>query len=162
MTGTLASAGILAAMAAIGLGAAQGALAAPTTPEIDLKVRIVVSTEPVRAGGQSEAVVTLTPPAGIHLNQYPPIRLSLDDSPPVIFPEREIKVGLDKMPENPEDNPFHRVDPIRVKFRVDRHDADQKIQVRGKLKYTYCVAKSGYCAPGVKDLAFTVPVTAGP
>lgn len=152
---------LLFAAAALAAAVAP-ASSAPTTPEIDLKIKIAVPQRPVHTGKEGEALVTLTPPSGVHINQYPPIRLTLESNPPVVFSSREIKVGLDKMPENAEENAFHTVAPIRVPFRVEKHDGDGKIPIKGKIRYTYCVARSGYCAPGVKEITFSVPVTAAP
>jgi len=131
-------------------------------PDVDLKIEVALAPGAVKAGSKSEAVVTLTPPSGIHVNQYPPIRLTLESAPPVIFEPDSYKLGLDAMPDNPEKNPFKTIDPIKVRFRVAPHASDAKIAVKGKLKFFYCVAASGYCAPGTKDVAFTVPVAAGP
>ena len=153
----------LAAWAALAYWAALGsghAHASPTTPDIDLKISVAVPNQPVPAGSEGEAFVTLTPPSGIHLNHYPPIRLALDPSPSLVFPQSEIKVGLDKMPDDLDKNPFEVVDPIRVRFRVGENASGGKVQVQGKLRFTYCVAKSGYCAPGTKPVSFTVPVAA--
>jgi len=131
-------------------------------PDVDLKIEVALAPGAVKAGSKSEAVVTLTPPSGIHVNQYPPIRLTLESAPPVIFEPDSYKLGLDAMPDNPEKNPFKTIDPIKVRFRVAPHASDAKIAVKGKLKFFYCVAASGYCAPGTKDVAFTVPIAAGP
>ena len=150
------------AIAIVALLAVAPAAGTPAAPEIDLKIKIAVPERPVPAGAEGEAVVTLAPPSGIHLNQYPPIRLTLEPSPPLVFPKTEIKVGLDKMPENLEQNPFTTIDPIHVKFSVGKHDGDGRISVKGKLRFFYCVAKSGYCAPGAKDISFSVPVTTAP
>jgi hypothetical protein len=149
------------AIAAACLAASLTALAA-AVPDVDLKIDIALAPGAVKAGSKSEAVVTLTPPSGIHVNQYPPIRLTLESAPPVIFEPDSYKLGLDAMPDNPEKNPFKTIDPIKVRFRVAPHASDAKIAVKGKLKFFYCVAASGYCAPGTKDVTFTVPVAAGP
>ena len=131
-------------------------------PDVDLKIEVALAPGAVKAGSKSEAVVTLTPPSGIHINQYPPIRLTFENAPPVTFEPDSYKLGLDKMPDDPEKNPFKSVDPIKVKFRVAAHTADAKVAVKGKVKFFYCVAASGYCAPGTKDVAFVIPVSAGP
>ena len=136
-------------------------LAASSLPDVNLKIDVTLPTGAIKAGSKSEAVVTLTPPSGIHINQYPPIRLTLENAPPVFFEPASYKVGLDTMPDNPEKNPFKRIDPIKVHFRVAPHAADTKVPIKGKLKFFYCVAASGYCAPGTKEVAFTVPVAAG-
>ena len=150
-----------AAIAAVCLAASLTGGAA-AIPDVDLKIQVALAPEPVKAGSKSEAVVTLTPPSGIHVNQYPPIRLTLDSAPPVIFEPDSYKLGLDAMPDPPEKNPFKTIDPIKVRFRVAPHASDSKVAVKGKLKFFYCVAASGYCAPGTKDVAFTVQVAAGP
>lgn len=149
------------AIAAACLAASLTAVGA-AVPDVDLKIQVALAPGAVKAGSKSEAVVTLTPPSGIHINQYPPIRLTLESAPPVIFEPDSYKLGLDAMPDNPEKNPFKTIDPIKVRFRVAPHASDAKIEVKGKLKFFYCVAASGYCAPGSKDVAFTVPVAAGP
>jgi len=147
---------VLAALLIASITAAAAAI-----PPVDVKVQVDLAPGPVKAGSKSEAVVTLTPPSGIHINQYPPIRLTLENAPPVIFEPESYKVGLDAMPDDPEKNPFKTVDPIKVHFRVTPHSADAKVPVKGKVKFFYCVKASGYCAPGTKDVVFTVPVAAG-
>ena len=157
------SIGFLTAAVVSGVCAAASLTAlSAAIPEIDLKIQVAQATGPVKAGSKSEAVVTMTPPSGIHINQYPPIRLTFENAPPVTFEPDSYKLGLDKMPDDPEKNPFHEVDPIKVKFRVAPHTADAKVAVKGKLKFFYCVKASGYCAPATKDVTFTVPVAAGP
>jgi uncharacterized protein (DUF58 family) len=136
-------------------------LAASGLPDVDLKIQVALASSAVKAGSKSEAVVTLTPPSGIHINQYPPIRLTLENAPPVTFEPDSYKLGLDAMPDNPEKNPFEKIDPIKVRFRVAPHASDAKVAIKGKLKFYYCVKASGYCAPGTKDVTFTVPVAAG-
>jgi hypothetical protein len=158
---TKSARGTWVALAAGCLAASIGALAA-AVPDIDLKIEVSLAPGPVKAGSKSEAVVKLTPPSGIHINQYPPIRLTFESVPPVIFEPDSYKIGLDAMPDPPEKNPFKTVDPIKVRFRVAAHAADAKVAVKGKLKFFYCVAASGYCAPGTKEVAFSVPVAAGP
>ena len=128
--------------------------------EIDLKIDVSVDKPPVAAGSQGEAVMTLTPPAGIHINRYPPVRLTLEPPSAVTFDATTFKVGLDAMPDDPEKNPFETVDPIRMKFKVGQAARAGQVPVKGKLKFFYCVAKSGYCAPGNKDVTFNVPVAA--
>lgn len=152
--------GKLPALAGSTLFAVAFVFAAPTTPDIDLKIQVSVPKKPVATGAEGEAVVTLTAPSGVHLNRYPPIRLTLEKSPPLVFPQTEIKVGLEKMPEDIETNPFEKVDPIRVRFHVGNHDGDANVPVKGKLRFYYCVKKSGYCAPGHKDIAFNIPISA--
>src|SRR5436190_8394611 len=132
--------------------AAASAAGVAAIPDVDLKIAVALAPGAVKAGSRSEAMVTLTPPSGIHINQYPPIRLTLESAPPVIFEPDSYKLGLDAMPDNPEKNPFKSIDPIKVKFHVAPHAADSKVAVKGKLKFFYCVAASGYCAPGTKDV----------
>jgi hypothetical protein len=129
--------------------------------EIDLKVEISVPESPLSTGTAGEAVVTLTPPSGIHLNKYPPIRVTMDEAKGIVFDPSTVKVGLEAMPDDPEQNPFKKVDPIHLKFTVGDHDGDSKIPVKGKLRFYYCVAASGFCAPGSKEITFTIPVTKG-
>ena len=136
-------------------------VAASSLPDVNLKIDVTVPSTAVKAGSKSQVVVTLTPPSGIHINQYPPIRLTLENAPPVTFEPESYKLGLDAMPDNPEKNPFKTIDPIKVNFRVGPHAADTKVPVKGKLKFFYCVVASGYCAPGTKEVSFTVPVAAG-
>lgn len=138
-------------------------LAASAKPsEIDIKVLVSVPNGPIAAGGEGEAVVTLTAPSGVHINRYPPIRLTVEPNPPISFPQATLKVGLDAMPKNMDENSFDTVDPIHLKFHVERHRSDGSIPIKGKLRYTYCVKRSGFCAPGTKDISFTVPVSAQP
>ncbi len=140
--------------------AVPGVIASPAKPDIDLKVQVSTSRPTIRAGSDGEAILTLTPPPGIHVNRYPPIRLTVEPSPPITFRESTVKVGLDAMPDDPEKNPFETIDPIHLKFHVGEHASEGKIPIKGKLRFVYCVARSGYCANGAKDISFTVPVSA--
>ena len=145
------------------IGASIPSDAAGSKPsDIDIKVNVDLPKSAVPTGGEGEAIVTLTPPAGVHLNRYPPIRLTVEPNPPVTFAETSLKVGLDAMPKDMDQNAFDPVDPIHVKFKVGRHGQDSSILIKGKLRYTYCVARSGYCAPGTKDISFNIPVSAQP
>jgi hypothetical protein len=92
------------------------------------------------------------------LNRYPGIKLTLDPNPALVFPDKTVKVGLDAMPDDPDTNAWQTIDPIHVKFRVGEKAQAGKVPVKGQIKFYYCVAKSGYCAPGKKDVAFNVPV----
>lgn len=138
-------------------------MAAASKPsDVDIKVKVDLPKSAVPTGGEGEAIVTLTAPAGVHLNRYPPIRLTVEPNPPVTFAETSLKVGLDAMPKDMDQNAFEPVDPIHVRFKVGRHGQDSSIPIKGKLRYTYCVARSGYCAPGTKDISFSIPVSAQP
>ena len=149
--GSLARALAVAACIAGPLAAVRAAI-----PEVDVKIDVALAPGAVKAGTKSEAVVTLTPPSGIHINQYPPIRLTFENAPPVTFEPDSYKLGLDKMPDDPEKNPFKSVDPIKVKFRVAPHTADANVPIKGKVKFFYCVAASGYCAP--ERASLTIPL----
>ena len=144
----------------VAFAAAPLALGIPKPPDLDLKINIAVPQQAVATGAEAEAVVSITPPAGVKLNKYPPIRVTVEGNPPIEFEQTTVKVGLDEMPENAELNHFDTIEPIHLKFKVGKHNGDGKIPIRGKVKLTYCVAKSGYCAPVTKDLSFAVPIQA--
>ena len=132
--------------------------AAPAAPDVDVKIDVAVPSSPVAPGASSEAVLKLTAPQGVHLNRYPGIKLTLDPNPELVFPDKTVKVGLDAMPDDPDQNAWDMIDPIHVRFQVGEKAQAGKIPVKAQIKFYYCVAKSGYCAPGKKDVAFNVPV----
>ncbi len=132
--------------------------AAPKPADVDLKITVAVPQQAVAAGAEGEAVISFAAPAGIKFNKYPPIRVTVEENPPIEFEQTTVKVGLDSMPDNPELNHFDSIEPIHLKFKVGPHNGDGKIPIKGKVKLTYCVAKSGYCAPLTRDLSFSLPI----
>jgi len=153
-------ASLAAVLAVAAIASVRGSFAVPKPPEVDMKIAIAVPETAVAAGSEGIAVVTMTPPAGIKINKYPPVRLTVEENPPISFKETTVKLGLDAMPDDPEQNRFESLEPIRLAFKVDRHSEDAKIPIKGKLRFTYCVARSGFCAPASRDIQFAVPVAA--
>ena len=135
------------------------ALALTKGPDVDFKIHVAAPQQALAVGSTGEAVVTMTAPSGIRFNKYPPIRVTVEENPPITFDQTTVKAGLDTMPENLEANHFDSVDPIHLRFTVGAHRGDAKVPIKGKIKFTYCVAKSGFCAPATKDIAFEVPVS---
>lgn len=147
------------AAAAMLLAFLPGALAAGKSSDLDIKFDVAVPQKPTATGASGEAVLTLTPPSGVRFNKYPPIRVTLENAPPITFDQTTVKVGLDAMPEDAETNHLDTLDPIHLPFKVGAHDGDAKVPIKGKVRLTYCVAKSGFCAPLTKDLAFELPIS---
>jgi spermidine/putrescine-binding protein len=129
---------------------AAAALAAPnaTQPANPAKVVISVSPETVAPGGQAEVTVKLTPSAGIKINRYPKIKLSVPTQEGRVA-EVEAEVGNESPPplDDPESNYFDVVDPVTLTLDLDDSISSGAHEIEGKLTYFYCVKKSGFCAP---------------
>jgi len=124
-------------------------------------VRVAIKVDPVAvaAGGEAKATLQLTPNPGIKLNKYPKIKIRIPESAGLVA-AAEASIGNPEPPpaDNLDANYYHgAVDPLSVTFRVDHAAGKGKHAVAGELRYFYCVAASGYCAPA--KVAVTIPVT---
>ena len=146
----------LGAATALGPPAPRAADDAEAPP---VKVAIKVDPAAVAAGGEAKATLELTPNPGIKLNKYPKIKIRIPEAAGLVA-AAEASIGNAAPPpaDNLDANYYHgAVDPLSVIFRVDRTAGRGKHDVAGELRYFYCVAASGYCAPA--KVAVTIPVT---
>src|SRR5262245_3183145 len=124
-----------------------------------VKVAVTVSPSAVAAGTEAKATLQLTPNPGIKLNKYPKIKIRIPESAGLVG-AAEASIGNPGPPpaDNLDANYYHgAVDPLSVTFRLDPAAGKGRHDVAGELRYFYCVAASGYCAPA--KVAVTIPVT---
>jgi hypothetical protein len=143
------------ALLACGLAAAGGAAKPPAEPA---KIEISVSPESVPAGGEAEATLQLTPIDGVTINKYPKISLKIAPQEGLVG-GAESAIGDDAPPppEQTGGNYYDKVDPLRIKIPIAESAKPGKHEIEAKLKYFYCVKKSGFCAP--KRATVKIPVT---
>jgi hypothetical protein len=146
---------ILAIVIACSMGlAAQN----PNPPAEPAKIEISVAPESVSPGGRAEATLRLAPIDGVVINRYPKITLKVAEREGFVR-QAETAVGNDTPPP-PDDksgsNYFDKVDPVRLTLNLDKAIEPGAHEIEGKLKYYYCVKKSGFCAP--KRLTVKIPV----
>jgi len=140
---------------ACGLAAAGDAAKPPAEPA---KIEISVSPKSVEAGGSAEATLQLMPIAGVTINKYPKITLKIAAQEGLVGSAASA-VGDDAPPppEQSGGNYFDRVDPVRIEIAIDKSAKPGMHEIEAKLKYFYCVKKSGFCAP--KRVTVKIPVT---
>ena len=140
--------------------AALAAMAAepPKPPAEPARIAISVEPESIPPGGRAEATLTLAPIAGVVINRYPKITLKVAETAGLVH-AAEVAVGNDAPPP-PDDssgsNYFDAVDPVRLTLNFDDAITPGAHDIDGKLKYYYCVKKSGFCAP--KTVTVKIPV----
>jgi hypothetical protein len=112
------------------------------------RIEIKLSPESVPAGGKAEATLLLTPIDGVTINRYPKITLKIA-AQEGLAGSAESSVGDDAAPppEKSGGNYFDKVDPLRIELSISGSAKPGMYQIEGKLKYYYCVKKSGFCAP---------------
>lgn len=152
----------LALLAAIAVSLGTPAPAAPIggadKPEGEpARVSVEVSPAPVKPGGEGEVVVRIVPEDGIKINRYPKIKLTVPAREGLVA-GGEAAVGNDSPPDpdRMSDNYFGKVDPVRLRLRIDPAAATGDHRVGAKLLYYYCVSASGYCAP--KRVSLEIPI----
>jgi hypothetical protein len=130
----------------------------PKPPAEPAKIAISVEPESVSPGGRAEATLTLAPIEGVVINRYPKITLKVAETEGLVH-AAEVAVGNDAPPP-PDDksgsNYFDEVDPVRLTLSFDEAVKSGAHEIDGKLKYYYCVKKSGFCAP--KRMTVKIPV----
>jgi hypothetical protein len=137
--------------------ASSGAPPASSGPPVTIAVS--VSPETIAAGSETSVTVQLDPKPGIKLNKYPKIKLQVPAVEGLVAAAEQSMGNPAPPPGDQLDaNYFHgSVDPLKVTLRMDSRAAKGRHDLRAKLSYFYCVAASGYCAPGKTEV--TIPLT---
>jgi hypothetical protein len=81
------------------------------------------------------------------------------DDADTFIAQLETELEGDDAPPPPEQsggNYYDRVDPLRIEIPMDKAAKPGKHEIEAKLKYFYCVKKSGFCAP--KRTTVKIPV----
>lgn len=103
--------------------------------------------------------LTLQPKPGIKVNRYPRISwgISRDDNP--VADDVKAELGSETalpFDATDADRYFSSIDPIELAVRVDPNASRGDHTLKTKLKYFYCVSKSGFCAP--KKVSVEIPI----
>jgi hypothetical protein len=133
--------------------------ARPASTDPPMKIAVSVSPESVESGSEAAVTVQLDPKPGIKLNKYPKIKLQVPAVEGLVAAAEQSMGNPAPPPADQLDaNYFHgRVDPLKVTLHMDAQAAKGHHDLHAKLSYFYCVAASGYCAPGKTEL--TIPLT---
>ncbi len=124
----------------------------------NILVQLYSKPREVKLGDSGVITVTIETAKGIKLTKYPQTSITLSGDKELTFEENTIKLGQDKMPENLMKNFLDKIQPMAFKFKVDKNVDKKMLKVSANISYFYCVAKSGFCAPGVKKIDLLIPV----
>ena len=132
----------------------------PVVPKGDAaRIEIGVSPDAVSAGGEAEVTVRVVPAEGVKINRYPRIRLSVASLDGVVQ-GGDASAGSEAPPDpdHMDKNYFKKVEPVTLTLKVDPRASAGKHEVDAMLRYSYCVAASGYCAPVKTPVKIAVTV----
>jgi len=138
-----------ACLAAATLGAGAPPPAEPA--RIDLVVEPVV----LAAGAEAQVTLRLEPKAGVKLNRYPKIKLSVP-AQEALTGKAEASMGNDRPPDDLTQNYFGQLQPLTVTLRLAPALPAGRHEVTGQLSYNYCMPASGFCAP--KKIPLKIPL----
>jgi hypothetical protein len=147
---------VFAVVAVFAVGLVASGVQPPKEPA---KINLKVEPGSVKPGGETHVTCRIVPKDGIKVNKYPKMSLKV---PAVdgLVDAAEAKVGSDDPPplEKPEVNYFKTVDPIELDLRLDASAPSGTHRIPAQLKYYYCVAASGFCAPFKTQVELEVTV----
>jgi len=145
----------LSFMVMLALGTVAAADRPPAEPA---KIEIVVAPKTVDPGGAARVTVRVVPKDGVKINRYPKIKLTVPEVEGVVLPA-EATLGNPKPPpvDDLESNYFKTPEPLELDLQVDPSAPSGRRKIQGQIKYFYCVAASGFCAPAKADVK--IPVT---
>lgn len=134
---------LLGAMAA-GISAAPS----PTVTEHPATLDVAIAPEALQPGDDLELILRIVPKSGIKINRYPKIRFNVAEQAGLLE-GAEATLGNDgpPPPDKMDTNYFETVDPIKLKLSLDGSAKPGRHEIEADVKYFYCVAKSGFCAP---------------
>jgi hypothetical protein len=145
----------LSFMVMLGLGTVMAAERPPAEPA---KIEVEVAPKAVEPGGAAQVIIRVVPKDGVKINRYPKIKLTVPEVDGVVL-SAEATLGNPKPPpvDNPESNYFKSPEPLELELQVDPSAPSGRKKIEGQVKYFYCVAASGFCAPAKADVK--IPVT---
>jgi hypothetical protein len=131
---------------------------AESPPREPARVDVVPSSRAVAPGEGVEITLRVVPGDGVKINRYPKIKVRV---PAVdgLTDEAVAEHGNPKPPP-PDDmssNYFGEPEPIRMTIPVSASARPGDHEVSGEIRYFYCVAASGFCAPA--SARVTIPLT---
>jgi len=147
---------VFATVAVLAAGIAFGGVTPPKEPA---KINLEVKPGSVDPGGEAHVTCRIVPKDGIKVNKYPKMSLKVPAVEGLVH-AAEVKVGSDDPPplDKPDVNYFKAVDPIELDLRLDGAAPSGTHTIPAQLKYYYCVAASGFCAPFKTQVELEVTV----
>lgn len=126
----------------------------------DDNIIVKVHSKPreLKPGESGVITVKIETAKGIKLTKYPQTSVTLSGDEGLTFEKNVMKLGQDKMPEDIKKNLLNKIQPMEFKFKVDKNVDKKMLKVTANISYFYCVSKSGFCAPGTKNIDFQIPV----
>ena len=153
----MAMIGAVALAAGFSLGSVVAA--SEGTPATEpARLDLSVAPQAVAPGQPAQVTLKVVPARGIKINRYPRIRLRVPGVSGLVEPI-EVSLGNPNPPHPDalESNYFGDPEPVRLELRLDRSAPAGRHEIGAEVKYFYCVAESGYCAP--KTAEIRIPVT---
>jgi hypothetical protein len=132
--------------------------AANRPPAEPAKIEVAVAPKTVDPGGEARVTLRVVPKDGVKINRYPKIKLTVQEVEGLVLPA-EATLGNPKPPpvDDPESNYFDKPEPLELDLQVSPSAPSGRRKIEGQVKYFYCVAASGFCAPAKAEVK--IPVT---
>jgi len=144
--------GVLVVAAAV-----SAAWSAPKIPAVPAEIDISVAPDGLSAGATAQVTVRLDPIEGIKINRYPKIKLKIPEQPGLTSGgTAEIGNDAPPPPDKMDSNYYEIVDPVSLDLVLEAGAEKGNHKLTGELKYFFCVAASGFCAP--KKVSVSVPI----
>jgi hypothetical protein len=139
----------------LGIGTLSAGVKPPENPA---KLSVVVRPADVDPGQATQITLKVIPKDGIKINRYPKIKLTVPEVDGLVLAS-EGTLGNPKPPpvDNPESNYFDEPEPLVMEMQFSPEAPSGKKKIEAQVKYFYCVAKSGFCAPFKTEIK--IPVT---
>jgi hypothetical protein len=123
-----------------------------------IHVKLHFQPREVRPGDSGFIKVEIEPAKGIKLTKYPQTSVTLSGDEEIIFEKNVLKLGQEKLPKDIKKNFLEKIDLLEFKFKVEETVEKSMLNVKANISYFYCVSRSGFCAPGTKNIEFQIPV----
>ncbi len=124
----------------------------------NIRVKLHFNPREVKPGDSGFIKVEIKPAKGIKLTKYPQTSVTLSGDEEIIFEKNVLKLGQNKLPEDIKRNFLEEIDLLEFKFKVDENVEKSMLNVKANISYFYCVSRSGFCAPGTKNIELQIPV----
>lgn len=126
----------------------------------DDNIRVKLHSKPreVKPGDSGFIKVEIEPAKGIKLTKYPQTSVTLSGDEEIIFEKNVLKLGQNTLPEDIKRNFLEEIDLLEFRFKVDENVEKSTLNVKANISYFYCVSRSGFCAPGTKNIELQIPV----
>jgi hypothetical protein len=137
----------------------SGLAGAGGPPRKPARVDVAVAPASLAAGATATVTVKVVPAEGVKINRYPKIQLKVPEVASVVA-AAEASIGNAAPPpaDDMTSNYFKEPEPLRLDLQLSPVASRGSHEVRGELKYFYCVAASGFCAPAKTEIKIPLKV----